>query len=264
MSTLNHRGVLVTGASSGIGRELAWALARRGCRLALVARRRQRLESLAAEIAATGLNAPWIAGCDVGQWQQVESLRDQIGGSFGPVEVLVNNAGRGAWGPFAEAAVLELEAVVRTNLLGPIYCTRAFAPAMVARGAGTVVFVSSVLGAFPAVDHAVYGASKFGVSGLAENLAYELEPSGVRVLLVEPGLVPTEFGQVSGVPDARYQRLPRTSATRMAERIARGIETGRRRVGPDPMAEVALRARRHFPRLVRRMLRPAFARLRRG
>lgn len=264
MHGLRDRGVLITGASSGIGRQIAWCLARRGARLALVARRLERLQALRHEMEGQGLAAPWIGMCDVGQWPQVEFLRAELDGCFGPVQVLVNNAGRGVWGPFAQAPVAEMEAVVRTNLLGSLYCARAFLPAMLERAEGCLVFLSSVLGAFPALDHAVYGATKFGTSGLAENLSYELEPCGVRVLLVEPGLVPTEFGQVSGVPDSRYAQLPSTPAPEMAERIVRALERGRRRVGPDPLAQFGMIMRRHFPRATRMVLKWAFGHIRQG
>jgi short-subunit dehydrogenase len=141
--------------------------------------------------------------------------------------------------------------VVATNLTGVIHCTRAFLPAMLARGSGHLVFISSVLGELPAPEHAVYGATKFAVSGLAESLDYELRSKGIRVTLVEPGLVKTEFVAVSGTPLRRFDQVPHQTAEQVAATIVRAVERGRRRCVADPLAWIAIDFRRHFPRLAR-------------
>ncbi len=177
------------------------------------------------------------------------------------VDILINNAGRGLYSPFAEADPEELTAIVETNLLGAIECTRTFLPEMLERGDGWVVFVSSVLGELPAPNNAVYGATKFAVSGLAESLEYELSPRGVGVLLVEPGLVPTEFADVSGTPAGKYRRLPRTSPDRVARLIVDAIVRRRRRIVPDRFAHLGILWRRYLPRSWRFFYRSALRRV---
>lgn len=250
--SLRGRSVLVTGASSGIGWHLAMLLARRGARLVLVSRRRQPLEELKQKIESEQLAVPEVIECDVSDRAQVAELKRRCTAVVGDIDVLVNNAGRGAYGFLHDVAVEEHEAVVNTNLMGVIYCTHAFLPAMLDRGDGDLVFVSSVLGELPAPEHAVYGATKFAVSGLAESLHHELAGSGVGVTLIEPGLVRSEFASVSGTPLARFAQVPSKSAEEVAERIARALEsTGSWKTIPDPLARLGIDLRRHFPRLSR-------------
>jgi len=108
---------------------------------------------------AEGLSAPLAVRCDVGDWAQVEELRDRVKGEWGAADLLINNAGRGAFRPLEKLSPEEAKAVVDANLLGSIYCTQAFLPDMLEKGRGHLVFVSSVLGELPAPEHAVYGAT---------------------------------------------------------------------------------------------------------
>ena len=251
MTLLRGKRIVITGASSGIGRELARLMARRGGLLAVCARRGDRLQSLADEIEAEGWPRPLTAVCDVRDPAQVAAMRDEVESRMGPAEVLVNNAGRGAFRPFVELSPQEASDLVATNLTGVIHCTRAFLPAMLARGSGHLVFISSVLGELPAPEHAVYGATKFAVSGLAESLDYELRSQGIKVTLVEPGLVMSEFVEVSGTPLRRFDQLPHQTAEQVAVAIVRAIERGQQRCVADPLAWIAIDFRRHFPRLAR-------------
>ena len=227
-------------------------LARRGARLVLVARRREPLQELKQTIEAEQLTSPEVVECDVSVREQVDALKLRCREVIGDVDVLVNNAGRGAYGYLHEVALDDHEAVVNTNLMGVIYCTHAFLPGMLARGSGHVSFVSSVLGELPAPEHAVYGATKFAVSGLAESLYHELAGTGVEVTLIEPGLVRSEFAQVSSTPLARFAQVPSKSPEEVAARIVHALEAGRKwKVIPDLLARVGIDMRRHFPRLSR-------------
>lgn len=244
--------VVVTGASSGIGWHLAQILGRKGADLAISARRVDRLEELQEAIVAGGGRRPLVVPCDVSRPEQVDELRSRVEAHWaGGVDILVNNAGRGAYGPFRQVATADLEAVVATNLLGAIYCTKAFLPGMAGCGGRSVVFISSVLGELPAPDHAVYGATKFALTGLAESLRYELAESGVGVTLVEPGLVLSEFAQVSGMPLERFKRVPAKSPEETAELIADGIERQQNYVVTDRIARLGIDLRRHLPRATR-------------
>ena len=223
-----------------------------------VARRRERLRELQREIEGEGLPAAMIAVCDVGDRVQVEALQRQVEGEWGTVDVLVNNAGRGAYGKIEEIELSELEVLVQTNLLGAIYCTRVFLPAMLEQGCGHVVFISSVLGELPSPEHAVYGATKFAVTGLAENLEHELADRGIKVAVVEPGLVQTEFAGISGTPLQRFKEVPSKSAEKVAELALRAIERERRYCVADPYAHMAILLRRHFPRFMHWIFRRVF------
>ena len=251
MRSLNGRAVLVTGASSGIGWHLAMALARRGARLALASRRLQPLHDLKHRIESQGLSPPHVIQCDVSVREQVEEARRRCEAALGHVEVLVNNAGRGAYGHLHEVSLEDHEAVVATNLMGVIYCTHAFLPGMLERGDGHLLFVSSVLGELPAPEHAVYGATKFAVTGLAESLYHELAGTGVDVTLIEPGLVRSEFARVSGTPLARFAQVPSKGPEEVAARIARALESRTWKAIPDRLARAGIDLRRHFPRLSR-------------
>ncbi len=245
--------MVVTGGSSGIGWHLSLQLAQEGARLTLLARRAERLHRLAGEIVKAGGTPPLECVCDVGNWDEVEEVEKQVAAEFGHVDVLVNNAGRGAWGPLVQADPAELGAVVRTNLTGVVYVTRAFLPAMVARGSGHLVFVSSVLGELPAPNHAVYGSTKFAVTALAESLRHELAADNIDVTTVEPGLVRSEFASISGTPEVRFDQLPSRSAARTAELVAAAIRRKSRLSITDALSAQAIRVRRHAPRLFARL-----------
>jgi short-subunit dehydrogenase len=188
------RGVraLVTGASSGIGRALSLRLAREGARVALLARREQALEALAAEIRAAGGEAFPLA-CDVADRASAEASCARALELLGGLDLLVNNAGYGHHRPFLEWDVDDMERMLRVNYLGTLYVTRALLPAMVAGGGGWLVFVASVAGRIASPDESAYAASKFAVVGLAGALTLELEPHGVHVLTVCPGVIDTPF-----------------------------------------------------------------------
>lgn len=248
MLDLRDKVVLVTGASSGIGWHLSILLAARGARVVATARRRQRLLELQRQIEARGWAAPLVVPCDVGDPDQVRYLRDEVQAHHSAVDVLVNNAGRGAYGQIERINPENARSIVDTNLLGVIYCTQAFLPAMLARNRGHLVYISSVLGELPAWRHAIYGATKFAVNGLAENLEYELAPRGIKVLLVEPGLVRSEFSAVSSTPPERFEQIPSKTAAEVARLTLRALESEKRRYVADGLSSLGIWLRRHFPR----------------
>jgi short-subunit dehydrogenase len=260
MTPLRDRLLVITGASSGIGRAVALQAARQGARLALAARRIERLRELAEEIRGLGLQRPLTIACDVRDMESVASLRQQVEALAGVPEILLVNAGRGAFRPLVDLAPSEAADVIATNLTGAVFCVRAFLPAMLARGSGQIVFVSSVLGELPAPEHAVYGATKFALTGLAESLGYELGPRGIHVTLVEPGLVSSEFAQVSGTPLVRFRQIPHQTPERVAATLLRAVQNRQRYCVADRFAAVAIAFRRHCPRLAHWVFARAIAR----
>ena len=183
---------IVTGASSGIGAQLARDLAARGMRVGLLARRAERLAALADEIGRAGGQA-LAAPCDVGEQPSVEAAVRAVVERFGRLDLLVNDAGYGRHVLFKDHDVADIERMMRTNYLGTVYATKAALPALRARGRGWIVNVSSVAGKLGQPDEAAYSATKFAVAGLSEGLAYELAPLGIHVMTVYPALVRTEM-----------------------------------------------------------------------
>jgi short-subunit dehydrogenase len=222
------RVAVVTGASSGIGRALAQALAVRGARVALVARRSDRLEELAAEIAAAGGQARAFV-CDVSERASVQAACAAVEASFGPVEILVNDAGYVRHVLFADHEPEDVERMMRTNYLGAVWWIQAVLPAMRAARRGWVVNVSSLAGLLPQPDEAAYSATKYALTGLSEAISYELEREGIHVLVVHPVLVRTEMFTpevMARMPAGSEGRF--ISAGRFAEETLRALARGDR------------------------------------
>ena len=189
---LSNQVVAVTGASSGIGEATALACAQAGAAVALAARRKDRIEALAARIAEEGGRALAVE-TDVSSEQDARRFIERAHGELGRLDVLVNNAGVMLLGPIAGADTEEWRRMIDANLYGVLYCTHAALPLMLAQGEGHVVNVSSVAGRFARAGSGVYNLTKFGVGAFSEALRQETAPLGVRVTLVEPGAVATEL-----------------------------------------------------------------------
>lgn len=203
---------VVTGASAGIGRATAVALAAEGASVILAARRETLLRELAGEIAERGGKALPVP-CDVTSWEQVDALRSLVEDAFGRCDVLVNNAGVPGGGRFADLSPDQIERVVRTNYMGVVFCTKAFLPMMLAARKGHVVNVASLAGLFPVPGSAVYSSTKHAVVALSEALYFELADQGVLVTSVNPGLVRTEgFPQRERTKGLRVMRPEEVAA----------------------------------------------------
>jgi NADP-dependent 3-hydroxy acid dehydrogenase YdfG len=194
---LNGAVALVTGASSGIGEATARMLASRGAAVAMAARRTDRLEKLAAEVAEGGGTALPVE-LDVGDRDAAEGAVARVVEELGRLDVLVNNAGVMLLGPMLEAPVEEWERMVDVNLLGLMYMTKAAVPHLLEaaegdRGVADVVNISSVAGRIARRNSGVYNATKFGVGAFSESLRQEVTRRHLRVALVEPGAVATEL-----------------------------------------------------------------------
>ena len=189
---------LVTGASSGIGEATALALAAEGAAVAVVARRRDRLEDLAGRVDAAGGRA-LVIEADVTQEEQAREAVAQTVRELGRLDTLVNNAGVMLLGPMEHAPVEEWERMVRLNVLGLMYCAHAALPHLLQAAAdgprqvADMVNISSVAGRVARTGSGVYNATKFGVGAFSESLRQEVTKRHVRVSLVEPGAVETEL-----------------------------------------------------------------------
>lgn len=191
----NYRCALVTGASAGIGEEFARQLAGRVEQMILVARRRERLESLARELAESV--EVKVIEADLALPEERERVLKEVTVAGWEVDLLVNNAGLGDYGEFKTSSWSANEAMLRVNIEALTHLTHLFLPKMIAAEAGAVVNVSSLASTLPIPDFAVYAATKAYVSSFSEALRIELREFGVEVLAVCPGPVKTEFGQVA-------------------------------------------------------------------
>ena len=209
---------LVTGASHGIGRATASALHRQGAAVGLLARSEDELE---AAVAALGAKAAY-AVADVADRVQVDEALARLTAALGAPDVLVNNAGIGAYRSVLEEDPATFERCMRVNYLGTVNAILAVLPGMAARRRGHIVNVASVAGRVGAPFEAAYSASKFAVVGLSEALAAEVHPLGIRVSLVNPGPVDTRFTEARGVPFQR--RVPRPmEARRVADAVVDAV-----------------------------------------
>lgn len=185
--------VAVTGASKGIGRETVLAFARAGAHVVGGARNLEALAEVQAQARAFGAPGALMLPLDVREPAECQSFIDRTVNMFGHIDVLVNNAGLGFYGPVATTSDEEWQATIRTNLDGVFYCTRAALKPMLARGSGHIILLSSGLGKQARANQAAYSASKFAIQGFGEALRQEVQPQGVRVTLIAPGYVDTDF-----------------------------------------------------------------------
>jgi NADP-dependent 3-hydroxy acid dehydrogenase YdfG len=226
------RVAVITGASSGIGEATARALSAQGMRLALLARRAEKIESLAQELSAEGPEAVAIEA-DVTDRESLERAAARVRDDLGGADVLVNNAGQMLLGPFSSDQAQETRRMIETNLLGAMTTTELFLDQLRDGGDGDLVNISSVAGRTARAGASVYNATKWGLNGWSEALRQELMPD-VRVIVIEPGAVSTELtdhithGDSKQAAERMYNDVEAISAQDVAEVIAFAISRPRR------------------------------------
>jgi short-subunit dehydrogenase len=240
---------LVTGASAGIGRETAIALARGGAVVAICARRKDKLDDTLAECREHSPGSVALQ-CDVADAHAVEQMVQEVVRTLGGIDVLVANAGLGRFVAFDEETIDSIDQQVRVNLLGQMYCTHAVLPHMKRQRRGRLVFLSSTNGRIPPPLQSVYNATKFATIGFAETLSYEVKAFGIGVTIVYPGPIATEFFDA---PEFERMRKPKlVSAEKMAGAIVRGIERERFDVSYPWALKIPAKIRALAPGLIRR------------
>ncbi|TCN31028.1 NADP-dependent 3-hydroxy acid dehydrogenase YdfG [Kribbella orskensis] len=207
-NTLEGKVVLVTGASSGIGQATALAVSKAGARVAVGARRADRLKTLAEDAPGEVL----VLELDVTDRQSVQDAVAATIERFGALDALVNNAGVMLSGMILDADTTEWTRMVETNLLGSMYAVHAALPHLLA-SKGAVVQISSTSGRASSAASGVYAATKFGITAFSEALRQEVTTQGVRVIVVEPGFVSTELA--SHITDPDIQAMAKTMAESM-------------------------------------------------
>ena len=237
---------LVTGASSGIGEAFARALAARGRRLVLVARRGDRLAQLARELG--GDAAVLAVTLDLARPGAEDELAARVSAAGIDVDLLVNNAGVGHTGNFQEEPPDRLLGMVDLNVRSVVALTRRFLPAMVERRGGAIVNVVSMSAFQPVPFLATYAATKAFVLSLTEALAIELAGTGVKVQALCPGNIPTEFQQVAGTERVAFTRTPSMSPAEVAAVSLRALDRGQVVVIPGTRDRFMVALQRFAPR----------------
>ena len=235
MIDLKDKVVIITGASSGIGEASARAFGRVGAKVVLAARRAERLEAVADGVRALGAEALTVA-VDFARLADVEHLIQQTLTRFGRIDVLFNNAGFGRLDWLENLDPIEdIEALVVVNVLGVVQTTRQALPVMIRQRSGYILNMASVAGLIATPTYSVYAATKFAVRGFTEALRREAAPWGIRVSLICPGGVATEFGGI-----ARINRKTKTATPAWLQLTADDVAG----------AVVSLARRRHPPAIL--------------
>ncbi|HJT32389.1 MAG TPA: SDR family oxidoreductase [Pirellulales bacterium] len=253
--TIQGSRVLITGASSGIGRALAVELARAGARLVLNARRQDRLQAVADQAQAVGGQVALAVG-DVTQADDRGAALAAAERHFGGLDILVNNAGVSAWGRFDLAGPERLRQIMEVNFFALAEMTRAALP-LLARGRDPlVVNIASILGHRGIPLQSEYCASKFAVRGFSEVLRAELAKQHVDVLVVSPGSTESELFEhlLEKTGEMPWPAQPKTPAASVARHIVRAMERGRHEIIPNRRGKLLVWLNRLCPRLVDRWM----------
>lgn len=228
---LAGRTALLTGATGGLGRAIAKALAGNGVKLVLSARQAGALQALAAELPGEGHR---VAAADLAQPDAAEQLMAEVG----DIDLLIANAGLPAAGWLGEFSAEQVTRALRVNLEAPMLMARALAPSMLARGEGHLVFVSSLSGKVASPQSSIYNATKFGLRGFALGLRTDLAPKGVGVSLVSPGFI-RDAGMFADSGAKPPPGLGTATPEQVGEAVVRAVRQDRIEVTVAPLVQRA-------------------------
>ena len=247
---------LVTGASGGIGRAIALELARQGSSVVLAARRAEALEQLTAKIRALGGRAEVVVG-DITDPAVRRAALDRASQSFGGIDIIINNAGRGAMGRFADASPKRVRQIFELNFFAADELIREAVPLLQRGNRPIVVNIGSILGHRATPRNSEYCASKFALRGLSESLRPELGQLGIDLLLVSPGATESEFHQhtLNPTEKAPWPDQPAVRAEAVAKATVRAICLGKREIIPSTRGRLLVWLNRLVPSLVDRVMR---------
>jgi len=242
--------VLITGASSGIGKQTAIEFAKLGSNIILVARRKDKLEQVENELKQFNVTT-LICPCDVSKKDQVEIMSKTVLEKFNFVDILVNNAGFAIYGSVLDLSIEEIESQMETNYFGMIYCTKNFLPLMLKKKSGHVVNVASVAASFGLPGIASYCASKFAMLGFSEGLKHELSGTGVGITVVSPIMVRTPlFEHPSFTNFSKFSTGVSLSSETVAKTIIKASNSSRLEIVVPSVARAAIWFKQTFPFLI--------------
>ena len=252
-----NKAVLITGASSGIGKESAIEFAKLGANIILVARRKDKLEQIASELKKFHV-LTLVCQCDVSKKDQVKEMSQLIFEKFDSVDVLVNNAGFAIYGSVSDLSIHDIESQMETNYFGMVYCIKEFLPSMLKNKSGHIVNVASVAASFGLPGIASYCASKFAMLGFSEGLKHELKDTGVGLTVVSPIMVRTNFFDHSS-----FEKMPKYSPTSLdpktvAKSIIKAANSSRLEIVVPSVVRGAIWLKSSFPFFINPIIGKSF------
>ena len=241
--------VFVTGASSGIGRELAYCFAEEGARLTLVARRLDRLDELAKKLQATYNTEALVISTDLTDPGSRVKAIEQARAQFGPIDCLVNNAGVGVYGNLVDVKWEKTLFQMKINMEALVHLTYLVLPEMIKRRSGSILNIASVVSFMAIPVEAVYAATKSFVLSFTEGIYPELRPYGIRVCALCPGTTDTEFFDTGNFKrDAKFQRAKRMNPRHVAKVGISGLKKGKLIAIPGILNKISLLIIKPIPR----------------
>jgi short-subunit dehydrogenase len=252
--------VVITGASSGIGKSTAIEFASKGAKLTLVSRRREKLEELQQFLSKFNTEI-LVCPCDVSNKDQVKKMADQVMEKFGKIDILVNNAGFAIYGTVSDLSIEEIESQMQTNYLGMIYCTKNFLPILQKQNSGHIVNVASVAASFGLPGIASYCASKYAMLGFSEGLKHELKGTKIGVTVVSPIMVRTNF-----FDHESFGKMPKYSQTSLdpktvAKAILSASESSRLEIIVPSIVRVGVWLKHTIPFIINPIMGASFRKL---
>jgi len=249
--------VLITGASSGIGKQTAFEFAKLGANVILVARRKDKLQQVENELKKFNITT-LVCTCDVSKKDQVEKMSKIVLEKFNSIDILVNNAGFAIYGSVSDLSIDDIESQMETNYFGMIYCTKNFLPLMLEKKSGHIVNVASVAASFGLPGIASYCASKFAMLGFSEGLKHELNGTGVGITVVSPIMVKTDF-----FDHPSFENMPKYSPTSLnsktvAKAIVKAANSSRLEIIVPSIVRGAVWLKHTFPYFINPILGKSF------
>lgn len=257
---LKDKIVVITGASSGIGKAAAIEFAKKGAKLALVSRRKEKLEELQKSLERFNTQI-LVCPCDVSDKESVKKMSGAVLEKFGKIDILVNNAGFAIYGTVTSLTIEEIESQMQTNYFGMIYCTKNFLPILQKQNSGHIVNVASVAASFGLPGIAPYCASKFAMLGFSEGLKHELKGTKIGVTVVSPIMVRTNF-----FDHESFAKMPKYSPTSLdpktvANAIIRASESSRLEIIVPGMVRIGVWLKHTIPFVINPIMGAAFRKL---
>jgi uncharacterized protein len=249
--------VLITGASSGIGKESAIEFAKLGANVILVSRTKEKLEQVADELKKFNVTI-LVCQCDVSKKDQVKEMSKTVLEKFDSVDILVNNAGFAIYGSVHDLSIDDIESQMETNYFGMVYCIKYFLPLMLEKKSGHIVNVASVAASFGLPGITSYCASKFAMLGFSEGLKHELKNSGVGITVVSPIMVRTNFFE-----HPSFEKMPKffptsLSSKTVAKAILKAANSPRLEIIVPSLVRGAVWLKNTFPYFINPILGKAF------
>ena len=249
--------VLITGASSGIGKQTAIEFAKLGSNIILVARRKDKLEQVENQLKQFHVTT-LVCTCDISKKDQVQSMSKIVLEKFNSIDILVNNAGFAIYGSVSELSINEIESQMETNYFGTIYCIKFFLPSMLKKKSGHIVNVASVAASFGLPGIASYCASKFAMLGFSEGLKHELSGTGVGITVVSPIMVKTDFFEhPSFAKMPKYSPMSLNSIT-VAKAIVKAANSSRLEIITPSVVRIVVWLKHTFPYFINPILGKSF------